>query len=74
MIEKGYKANLATIKKAAANNDLALMECKDAHTGKRVIALCAIAFDGKEYITTPLAKMFDGNPYEELIPPTVEKE
>lgn len=70
MITKGYKANFETITKAAKNNDLALVECKDKSTGKTVIAVCAIHVEGQEYVMTPLAKMFDGNPYEELIPPS----
>jgi hypothetical protein len=70
MIKPGYKTNLETIIKAAKNGDLALVECTDKKSGRPVIALCAIGFDGKEYIITPMAKLFDGNPFEELNPPT----
>jgi hypothetical protein len=49
------------------------MECKDKATGKPVVVICAVWIDEdikeKMYHFTPLAKMFEGNPYEELIPP-----
>ena len=45
------------------------MECTDAVTGKPVIAICAVNTVNGEYEFSPLAKMFDGNPYEELNPP-----
>lgn len=69
-IKKGYKANLETLIRAAKNGDLALVECKDKATGKIVVAVCAIGHSNGEYSITPIAKMFDGNPYEELNPPT----
>lgn len=71
-IAKGHKANFETLKKAFAEGSVCLISCADANTGKTVIALCAVNFDGKEYQMVPLAKMFDGNPYEELLPPMLE--
>jgi hypothetical protein len=68
-IADGYKANLATIQRAAADGRLALVDCQDAATGRTVVVLAAIGFDGGEHTIVPLAKMFDGNPYEELNPP-----
>lgn len=78
-ISDGYKANLETLQRAADNRDLALVECTDKVTGKPVIALCARSLrkrpnEEDEYTITPLAKMFDGNPYEELDPPFPEQE
>lgn len=73
MIAPGYKANFETLLKAARNSDLALVECKDVVTGKPVITICAIGFDNGEYVMSPLAKMFDGSPYEELVPPQIEE-
>lgn len=71
-IANGYKANFETLQRAIKDGAALLMECYDATTGKPVIAICAANFDGKEYQMVPLAKMFDGNPYEELIPPMQE--
>lgn len=69
-IEKGYQANFNTLLRAAKNGDLALVECTDAKTGKKVVAICAIAAaPNRQVEISPLAKMFDGNPFEELIPP-----
>lgn len=73
-IPTGHKTNLSTLIKAASNGHLALVECTDAVTKKTVIAVCAISTsrgaNGKpDYQITPLAKMFDGNPYEEILPP-----
>ena len=69
MISKGHQANFETLKKAFKNKAVALMECTDAVTGKPVITICAITVIDGEYSFTPFAKMFDGNPYEELLPP-----
>lgn len=69
MIEQGYKHNFSVLQRACHNDDLALMECTDKETGKKVVVICAVHMDNGEYVFTPLAKMFDGNPYEELNPP-----
>ncbi len=69
MITKGYRANFETLERAFKHGDVALMECTDAVTGKPVIAICAVNTVNGEYEFSPLAKMFDGNPYEELNPP-----
>lgn len=66
----GYKPNFETLKRAALAGDLALMECQDAKTGKKVATIVAVnrTPDG-QFEMAPLAKLFDGNPYEELNPP-----
>jgi len=71
-ISKGYQVNLETLRSAFKNDDVALVECKDVNTGKPVITICAMGRLNGEYIISPLAKMFDSNPYEELIPPNLE--
>lgn len=69
-INESYSANFEQILKAAENGDLCLLQCTDAATGKTVIAVCAAVLTHSGHVSiTPLAKMFDGNPYEELIPP-----
>jgi hypothetical protein len=71
MILPGYKTNFETIKKACRSGDLALLECKLKETGATVIVLCAMQANGDGTVSpVPLAKMFDGNPYEELEDPT----
>ena len=68
-IAKGYKTNFQTILKAAGNDELALLECREATTGRPVMTVCAVWRAGEERHFVPLAKLFDGNPYDELIPP-----
>lgn len=70
-IQPGYVTNFETLKRASADGNLALMECTDAATGKPVMTICAVERHGGEYHFKPMAKMFDGNPYEELVPPAV---
>lgn len=69
-IAPGYKDNFATIIKAAKNDDLCLLECTDAATGRPVIVICAVMqHEDGTFQLAPFAKMFDGNPYEEVTPP-----
>lgn len=67
----GHRSNLDTIVRAAQDGRLALVECTDRVTKKPVAVLCAIGGpDGLgEYIIVPFARMFDGDPYEQLDPP-----
>lgn len=53
------------------NNDVALIECNDVKTNAPVIVMAMVNKhkDGSVDFV-PVAKMFDGNPYEELTPPT----
>lgn len=65
-----HKQNLETIYRAAENGDLAIVECTDKITGKIVHVLCCVRHaDDRQYEVTPIAKMFEGDPYAELNPP-----
>jgi len=68
-IPDGHRQNFEMLLEAAKNADLALVECSERGTGKPVFTLCAVVHDGEEFTIMPFAKMFDGNPYEELNPP-----
>jgi hypothetical protein len=68
-IPSGYRTNFHTMLKAAGNGDLALMECQDNASKKKVYVVCMVGRENGQYIFTPVAKMFDGNPYEEVNPP-----
>ena len=72
MISKGHKANFDTLRRAMLNGDTALMECTDAKTGTPIIVVCAVTLHEGEYVFAPFAKMFDGDPYLEVLPPKVE--
>ena len=72
-IPDGYIKNFETIKRAFANGDVALVECFDRVTKKPVYTICAVDTCEQDHrFIVPFAKMFDGNPYEELDPPTVD--
>jgi hypothetical protein len=73
-IAQGYKTNFAELIRAIKNDQAVLMECNDASTGQPVIVIAAISIECDEYVTVPFAKMFDGNPYEELLPPKLPGE
>ena len=73
-IPAGHTANFQTMLRAAADDNLCLMECVDAASGKPVYVVCMVNVhndDSFEFV--PVAKLFDGNPYDELVPPTTEE-
>lgn len=71
-IPDGFRANFDTLLRAAADGNLALMECSDAATGEPRYVLCAVGFDGKSYEMTPFGHLADGDPYAMYRPPLPE--
>lgn len=66
----GHVANFETMQRANENGDLALMECTDAKTGQYTAVICCVQRESNgDYSMVPIARMFDGNPYDELLPP-----
>ena len=66
----GHKQNFETLRQAFLNGDVALMECQLTATGSPVAVLCAANRTddgGAEFV--PFGMLFDGNPYEAVIPP-----
>lgn len=68
MLRPGDQSNFETLKRVFANGDAALLECTN-HKGEYVAVICAVHWENDEYVMSPFAKMFEGNPYEEVIPP-----
>lgn len=68
-IPEGYKENLEVLKRAAANGDLAIVECQDKKTKEPTFVICAVSHEEGEYQIVPIARMFDDNPYTLLNPP-----
>lgn len=68
-VNEYHKAMFETMVRAIKNEDVAIMECKEIGTGEIVAVVVAMneTEDGVEFV--PLAKLFNGNPYEELLPP-----
>jgi len=72
MLNEAHKANFETLQKAFSQGDVCLLECIDKSTGQLVPVVCAIQPSGdaeKPIEFVPFAKMFLGNPYEEVDPP-----
>jgi Family of unknown function (DUF6117) len=69
-LQKGDKKNFQTLLNAASNGHLALLECLDAASGETRSVVCAVNHVGEEYEFVPLAKLFTGNPYDEITPLT----
>jgi hypothetical protein len=68
-IQQGDRANFQTILDAAKRGDLALLECVDITSGTPLCVVCAVNKRGNELEFVPLAKLFGGNPYGEVLPP-----
>lgn len=67
----GEKANFQTLRAACKDNNLALLVCEMRHLGTRVAVICAVNRNDDDSISpVPIAKMFTGNPYDELRDPT----
>ncbi len=67
-VPAGHVTNLETIYRAARNNDLAVMEVNRIGSGEPAHLLVAVGRDGDEFNITPLAQLFDDNPYEQFMP------
>lgn len=69
-IPEGHARNFETLLQAAANGDLALLECADAMTGEPRYVICAVGRGEGEYLLSPFGHLLDGNPFEAYVPPT----
>jgi hypothetical protein len=63
------RSNFQTLLRAAADGNLALMECADAATGQPRYVICAVGREGADYVFTPFGHLADGNPYDAYLPP-----
>ncbi|MFC5396762.1 DUF6117 family protein [Bosea vestrisii] len=61
--------NFQTLRRAAVDGTLALMECLDAETGCLRHVICAVDRDCGDYVFIPFGHLADGNPYETYLPP-----
>jgi hypothetical protein len=69
-LKSGDRSNFETLQRAAGNGDLALIETTDKATGKYVAVVAAVwRNEVGEYEIVPIARLFAGNPYDELNPP-----
>jgi len=72
-VVQGQKNNFDALSKAFEEGRVALLDCIDNATGVHVAVICAVNVEEDEsYSFVPFAKMFNGNPYEEVTSPTDE--
>ena len=69
-IPEAFRRNFETLLRAAADGNLALVECRDAATGAPRYVICAVAREEGAYALTPFGHLHAGNPYEAYVPPT----
>lgn len=68
----GHVANFNTMLAAARAKDLCLVSCTDVNTGEPVATVCLVNRDAEGNVEfTPVAKLFNTNPFEELLPPSI---
>jgi len=66
----GHRSNFDTLRQAAFNNDLVLMDCRHRDTGEPIAVLCAAnRLPRGEIGFVPLAMLFNDNPFDFLLPP-----
>lgn len=68
-LRDGDKTNFETLKRAAANGDLALVSATRKSDGAQVALVTAMSLVDGEYVMAPLAVMIEGNPYDDFEPP-----
>lgn len=67
-------ANFETLRRAMRNGDVALMECTNRKTGELTAVIVAVQRgDDNTIDTIPLGLLFDGDPYEDYLPPDSPK-
>ena len=71
-IPKVFSQNFNTLLEAVRDGNVALMECTNQETEQPVYVICAVEYDGSDYTFVPFAKLFDGDPYEEVTPPVAD--
>jgi hypothetical protein len=63
------KAAFECIKAGVEDGNLCLVECTEKETGKEITAVCgAIEIGDGSVMFIPVAKLFEGNPFEEIVP------
>jgi hypothetical protein len=68
-IPEHHRRNFETLLRAAADGQLALMECEDTLTNEPRYVLCAVGREGNAYIMAPFGHLHEGNPFDAYRPP-----
>lgn len=73
MITKRARLQFQNILVSAHNNGLCVAQCFNIASGKPEFVLCAHQLEDGVDTYTPLAKLFNTNPYTEITPPGAAK-
>lgn len=73
MITKRASLQFSTLITAARHESLCLAECFNIKTGKKEFVLCSHHLENGVPQYQPLAKLFQGNPNNEVTPPGAAK-
>ena len=63
------RTNFETLLRAAADGNLALMECVDAATGAPRYVICAVGRNDGDFVFTPFGHLAEGHPFEAYLRP-----
>ncbi len=66
---KKVKLTLGTIVEAGRENRLCIAACEDRKTGKPAYVLCETYVEHGAVQYNPVARLFTGNPHNEVTPP-----
>lgn len=70
MFKRKAVAAYESLTVSARADALCLAKCEDVRTGKKVDVVCRVHHDGHGgVVLEPLARLFSGNPYNEVTPP-----
>lgn len=72
-IPEPYRRNFQTLLDAAADGNLALMECSDSTSGVPRYVIVAVGRVDGDYVMTPFGHLHDGNPYDVYLPPSDDR-
>ena len=72
MVSKKARLLFDNVCAAAHEHELCLTECTDRRTGKKVNVICATTTEDGVVRLRPLARLFSGNPYNEVAPPGLD--
>lgn len=68
MISKKARLLFDNVCAVAHEHELCLAECTDRRNGKKVNVICAATTEDGVVRLRPLARLFSGNPYNEVAP------
>lgn len=69
IVSRKAKLNLRALQKAVADHRLCLAQCNDRRTGLPVYVVCETEECNGTVVFKPLARLFSGNPHNEVTLP-----